>query len=134
MSDNQLPEGDPGRYEAVMGFHLAIWEPNFCQFRVKLGVQHMNRQGRPHGGVISSLIDSAGMFAGNKDPDGERRRKAVTVSMSCNFIGAAKGDELVCEGSVLKRGRSTFFSEARLLDGINGPLLASGQGAYKFLD
>jgi acyl-coenzyme A thioesterase PaaI-like protein len=54
--------------------------------------------------------------------------------MCCNFIGAAKGDELVCEGRVLKRGRSTFFSEARLFDGVNGPLLASGQGAYKFLD
>lgn len=133
MGSNQLPEGDPGRFEAVMGFDLAVWEPGFAQFRVKLGPQHMNRQGRPHGGVVSALIDAAGMFAGNTDPETGERLRAVTVSMSCNFVGAAKGGELVCEGRVLKTGRSTYFAEARLLDGEGGPLLATGQGAYKFL-
>ncbi len=134
MADgNLLPEGDPDRFEVVMGFDLAIWRPGFAQFRVKLGPQHMNRQGRPHGGVVAALIDAAGMFAGNTEADGVGRRKAVTISMSCNYVGSAKGDELVCEGRVLKSGRSTFFAEARLMDGDDGPLLASGQGAYKFI-
>jgi len=86
MSENFLPSGDPARFEAVMGFQLAIWEPGFCQFRVPLGPQHLNR-----------------------------------------------ADLLVCEGKLMKSGRSTFFAEARLLDGDDGALLASGQGAYKFL-
>ena len=134
MSENFLPSGDPARFEAVMGFQLAIWEAGFCQFRVPLGPQHLNRAGRPHGGVVSALIDAAGMFAGNKDAEAGHRRNAVTVSMACNFIGAAKGDLLVCEGKLMKSGRSTFFAEARLLDGDDGALLASGQGAYKFLE
>ena len=134
MSDNFLPSGDPARFEAVMGFQLAIWEPAFCQFRVPLGPQHLNRAGRPHGGVVSALIDAAGMFAGNKDGETGCRRNAVTVSMACNFIGAAKGELLVCEGKLMKSGSSTFFAEARLLDGDDGALLASGQGAYKFME
>lgn len=129
---NLLPEGDPNRFEVVMGFRLARQEPGFCQFRVTLGPEHKNRQGAPHGGIVSALIDAAGMYAGNLDEEGANLR-AVTVSMSCNFIAAAKGPELVCEGRVLKAGRSTYFAEARLLDGDDGPLLASGQGAYKYL-
>jgi len=132
-SDNLLPEGDPNRFEKVMGFELAIWEPGRSQFRVKLGPQHKNRQGAPHGGVVSALIDAAGMFAGNTHDETRERLRAVTVSMSCNFIAAPKGDTLVCNGRVLKSGRSTFFAEAFLTDGDDGPLLASGQGAYKFL-
>lgn len=134
MSDeNFLPEGDPRRFENVMGFELAVWRTGFAQFRVKLGPQHMNRSGVPHGGVISALIDAAGMYAGNHDHETGRPLRAVTVSMSCNFIGAPKGDELVCEGRVMKAGRSTFFADARLTDGDDGPLIASGQGAYKYL-
>lgn len=133
MADTEeLPEGDPGRFDVVMGFELAEWRPGYCRFRVVLGPQHMNRQGAPHGGVVSALIDAAGMYAGNADENGARI-KAVTVSMSCNFIGAAKGPELICEGRLLKAGRGTFFAEARLLDGLDGPLLATGQGAYKYL-
>ena len=130
---NLLPEGDPRRFEVVMGFDLAEQRPDYCRFHVKLGPQHMNRQGVPHGGVISALIDAAGMYAGNMDPETGDRLRAVTVSMACNYIGAAKGDELVCEGRMLKRGRGTFFAEARLTDGRGGPLLATGQGAYKYL-
>ena len=130
---NLLPDGDPERFEMVMGFDLAIWEAGHSQFRVKLGPQHKNRQGAPHGGVVAALIDAAGMFAGNTDPDTGANVKAVTVSMSCNFIGAPKADELVCEGRVLRSGRSMFFTESRLTDGDGGPLLATGQGAYKFI-
>lgn len=129
---NLLPGGDPGRFEHVMDFVLAEWRAGFAQFRVRLGPQHMNRNGAPHGGLVAAMIDAAGMYAGNIDADGNPLR-AVTVSMSCNFIGAAKGDELVCEGRILKAGRSTFFAEASLTDGDGGPLLASGQGAYKYM-
>lgn len=127
-----LPDGDPRRFEVTMGFELVDWRQGFCRFRVALGPQHMNRQGVPHGGVVSALIDAAGMYAGNANEAGERL-KAVTVSMSCNFIGAAKGGELICEGRLLKAGRGTFFAEARLTDGLDGPLLATGQGAYKYI-
>lgn len=129
---NILPEGDPNRFEKVMGFDLTRHEQGFARFQVELGPQHMNRQGRPHGGVISALIDAAGMYAGNMDADGAPLR-AVTISMSCNFIGAPKGSVLICEGRVMKSGRSTYFADARLTDGEGGPLLASGQGAYKYL-
>ena len=133
MDANALPEGDPNRFETVMGFDLVEHRPGFCRYRVALGPQHMNRQGRPHGGVVSALIDAAGMYAGNMDAETGATRRAVTVSMTCNYIGAAKGDVLVCEGRLLKAGRSTFFAEARLLDGPDGALLASGQGAYKYI-
>ncbi len=133
MSDNLLPDGDPGRFEVVMGFELDIWEHGRSRFRMKLGPQHLNRQGAPHGGVVAALLDAAGMFAGNTDAATGERRKAVTVSMSTNFIGAAKGPELICDGAVLKAGRTTFFAEARVTDGEGGALLASGQGAYRYL-
>jgi len=133
MTDaNALPDGDPRRFEVAMGFELVEWRQGFCRYRVKLGPQHMNRQGAPHGGVVSALIDTAGMYAGNGNAAGERLR-AVTVSMSCNFIGAAKGNVLICDGRLLRAGRGTFFAEARLTDGLDGPLLATGQGAYKYL-
>lgn len=133
MPDNLLPEGDPGRFEKVMGFELEVWEHGRSLFRMKLGPQHLNRQGAPHGGVVAALLDAAGMFAGNTDAKTGERLKAVTVSMSTNFIAGARGDELLCEGRVLKAGRTTFFAEARLTDGEGGALLASGQGAYRYL-
>ena len=130
---NILTDIDPASFDGVMDFRLTLWEPGRSEFQARLGPQHLNRNGAPHGGVVAALLDAAGMYAGNLSFETKQRVRAVTVSMSCNFIGALKGELFVCEGALLKAGRSTFFAEARLTDGPQGALVASGQGAYKYL-
>ena len=132
-SDNILSDIDPASFDGVMDFRLTVWEPGRSEFQARRGPQHLNRNGAPHGGVVAALLDAAGMYAGNLDFETRERVRAVTVSMSCNFIGALKGDLFVCQGALQKAGRSTFFAEARLTDGIDGPLVATSQGAYKYI-
>lgn len=92
---------------------------------------HRNRQDYIHGGVLMSLMDIAGIMAGCRG-SGESR-KAVTVNLSCNFLSTAMGKTVHAEGRVIRKGRSLFFCDCRVVDAATGKIYSTAQGAYKYL-
>jgi uncharacterized protein (TIGR00369 family) len=69
-----------------------------------------------HGGVISSVIDTAGAAAAWSNHDFNKGTRASTVAMSVQFVGAAKRSDLVCHARTVKRGRELVFTEITALD------------------
>ena len=77
---------------------------------------HYNPLGTVHGGVLSTMLDSAaGCAVHTTLPAGWGY---TSLDLSTRFLRPVTVDSglLRCEGTVLNRGRTTALAEARLLD------------------
>ena len=83
-----------------------------------------------HGGVISTLIDTAAAAAAWSTPDGSVPSAGITVGLSVEFLRAARGTGLRAVARVVKRGRSLCFVDAEVTD-PGGDLVAKGLVTYK---
>lgn len=132
MADFQardLTEGLNGE----LGFRLIDWRAGFAQISVDLDHRHKNRQGGLHGGTTATLIDAATGFCGVYEPDPEKRRGNVTVSLTVNFVGRAKTGTVICTAEVVRAGRRIYFAEARVHDS-DGNLVATADAVYAYTD
>jgi uncharacterized protein (TIGR00369 family) len=87
--------------------------------------------GMVHGGVIASLIDTVVvgplMSALDAPP-----RKLLTIDLHVHYFDAGVGEDLVAEGWVRRRGRTTAFVSAEV-ETVSGKLLAAGNMAYRIV-
>ena len=116
-----------------LGFRVVEWREGFAQLAVDIGERHQNRQGGLHGGVTAALIDAATGFCGIYEPDPEKRRGNVTVSLNVNYAGRPKGASLICTAELLRAGRRLYFSSALVHDDL-GNLVASAEAVYAYVD
>jgi uncharacterized protein (TIGR00369 family) len=85
-----------------------------------------------HGGLVAMLLDTAAGIA-VRSFSREKETPTVTVSMTVNYISAAKSDEVTATARITGGGRSLKFADAELRD-QDGTLLATASGAYKLLE
>src|SRR4029077_10750207 len=64
-----------------------------------------------HGGAISALIDIAATAAFWTGADLARNPRGTTIGFSVNFLAPARGQDLVAEAAVVRRGRSISVGE-----------------------
>lgn len=83
-----------------------------------------------HGGVISTLIDTAAAAAAWSTPDGSVPSAGTTVGLTVEFLRAARGTDLRAVARVIKRGSSICFIDAEVTDPA-GHLVAKGVVTYK---
>ncbi len=83
-----------------------------------------------HGGAISALIDTTATAAAWATDDIPENMRGTTVSLTVNFLAAAKGSDLTAEGRVIRRGRSLCYLEVDVSD-TNGVQVAKGLITYK---
>ena len=116
-----------------MGFRVVEWREGFARVAVDIDERHENRQGGLHGGVTAALIDAATGFCGIYEPDPEKRRGNVTVSLNVNYTGRPKGTSLICTAELLRAGRRLYFCSALVHDDL-GNLIASAEAVYAYVD
>ena len=129
FEDRDLTEGLNG----FLGFRLIAWREGFAQLAVDISDKRRNRQGGIHGGVTASLIDAATGFCGVYEPDPDKRRGNVTVSLNVNYVGRAKGDTLTCTAKIIRAGRRIYFASGEVHDEY-GNLVASAEAVYAYVD
>jgi uncharacterized protein (TIGR00369 family) len=83
-----------------------------------------------HGGVIASVLDTAGAAAAWSNHDFDKGTRASTVGMSIQYVGACRQSDLVCEARTVKRGRELIFTELTATDG-DGAVVAHGLQTYR---
>ena len=119
-------------FAKLVGYRLAVWQPDCAEIVLALEPRHLNRSGVPHGGVIATLIDAACGFAGCYCAVPGRVRRAMTLTMSTSFLGqAVAGDTLTAKARRTGGGKTVFFTRCDLVDG-QGQLIATGEAAYKY--
>lgn len=94
--------------------------------KVRLPVQPLfiNSVGVVHGGILSALADVA--MCNTVQPDENQLQKVVTVDLNVTFLKGAKGDELVADAKVVKKGKKLTHTECSIYD-EQGDLVARGK-------
>lgn len=83
-----------------------------------------------HGGVVATMLDSAGAAAAWSHHDFDRGTRASTVSMTVNYVGACRQSDLLCTALVVKRARELIFTEISATD-ADGRVVAHAVQTYR---
>lgn len=122
-----------GGFADLVGYELVIWEEDLAEVELTVAKRHLNRSGVMHGGVLTTLIDSACGYSGCYSPDGSQLRRAFTLSLSSNFVGAGQlGQRITARARRSGGGKSVFFADCEVRD-ESGRVIGSGQGAFKYI-
>lgn len=112
-----------------LGFHLDGLDDGRSQVRLAFQPHLGNSRGEVHGGTVSAIVDAAMSQAVRSLVD--LGAGVATMTMTLNFLAPAKG-EIICKGSVIKRGRSVMFTEAEVF-GEDGELACRASASYRIL-
>ncbi len=123
-------EGSSG-FREVLGFSLSTWELGRVVLNTTIAKQHLNRNGTVHGGVLSSLLDTAAGLSGTYCVAPGNIRRCGTISLNTQFISPVREGVMRAEGLQTGRGRKIFFAEARIFCGDT--LVATAQGSFRYI-
>lgn len=100
----------------------------------ELTADHLNRGGAIHGGFLAAFADiGCTGGAASAEPGGLDTNYGVTISLTTNFIAAAKAGRARCEAACVGGGRRTKTAEARIYD-VTGTLVAFATAAVRLVD
>lgn len=118
-------------FVALIGGKMEEWREGYVRLSIRLEPHHTNPHGVMHGGVVTTMMDSAlGAALGALRGEEARRRPHATIEMNASFLGSARpGDRIAVEGRVLRLGRTVAFGEAEARRG-DGALVAVARFAF----
>ena len=103
---------------ALMGAELIAVEPGYCAIALTPRPELFQQHGYVHAGIVGSIVDSAGGYAGyTLFPDD---CSVLTVEFKLNLLAPAAGDRLVAEGRVVKPGRTLAITQGEVHAEKNG--------------
>ncbi len=87
-----------------------------------------------HGGVLASMLDLTGALAAWAGHDPAKGMRASTVGLTVNFVGAARGNAIVANAQVRRRGKELSFCDVEILeDTAERRLVATGSMIYRIV-
>ena len=101
----------------LLGARISTVKPGLVEVRLAHRSELLQQHGLFHGGVTTTILDSAGGYAAFSlfRPGDE----ILTVEYKVNFIAPAIGEELIARGEVVKIGKSLSITrgEASVVKG-----------------
>ena len=99
-------------YGAFIGISIDDFSEGEVTCSVALRDHHLNNGGRVHGGVLTSLADTAaGAAVRTVRPDG---KLTATTDLSISFLRPPVGNQLVAVAEVLHAGKRLFRVEIEI--------------------
>jgi acyl-coenzyme A thioesterase 13 len=121
------PVPDPGPYLEHVGPVLADGDV----LGLRVAPHHLNASGMAQGGLLATLVDFAMGRAIRASADEERR--AATVSLTTDFLGAAnEGDFVEARTEVERLGGTLAFADCSLT--VDGREIVRGRAVFAVLD
>lgn len=117
---------------AGLGIVFERYEPDDVTIRLPFREDLTNDGTFFHGGVIASVMDTAGAAAAWSNHDFDKGSRASTVAMSIQYVGAAKKSDLVCHARAVRRGKELIFTEITATDS-DGRTVAHGVQTYRIV-
>ncbi len=115
-----------------LGIVIERWDPDEVTVRLPFRADLTNDGIYYHGGVIASVIDTAGASAAWSNHDFDKGARASTVAMSVQYVGACKQSDLICHGRAIRRGKELTFTEITATD-ADGNVVAHGIQTYRIV-
>ena len=119
-------------YLAGLGIVIERYEPDDVRLRLPFRADLTNDGTYYHGGVIASVMDTAGAAAAWSNHDFDKGARASTVAMSIQYVGACKQSDLLCTARAVKRGKELTFTEITATDAA-GAVVAHGVQTYRIV-
>lgn len=116
---------------AKLGAVLTHWDTERAVIELPVTDLHLNGIGVVHGGVIGTLIDTAGARAGLYCTVDGNKRSGMTVSLNVNLVDNISEGVLIAEARLRKAGKTIYVSSCDVHDG-NGNLLATGEVVCRY--
>ena len=127
MDDPLKPHGG---FADLVAYSLGAWREDEAEMHLEVDARHLNRSGVLHGGVLTTMMDAACGYAGCYSPEPGMPRRAFTLSLNCQFVGAAEvGARLTARARRTGGGKQIFFARAEIVD-QDGRLIAQGEGVF----
>jgi uncharacterized protein (TIGR00369 family) len=100
----------------TLGMTLADVDEGFAAFEVVPAEWHYNPIGTVHGGVLSTLADSALACAVHTTLAAGEAYTSLDLVMKFTRAATVDSGRLRCEGRVVTRGRRAATAEGRIID------------------
>lgn len=110
-----------------IGARLGRVSPGEVHIHLPMGPHVTQQHGYFHGGVTTTIADSAGGYAALTLLDGDT--EVLAVELKINLLAPAIGDELEAIGTVLRSGRTLTICrmDVYAVTGTDRKLVAAGQ-------
>ncbi len=131
MTAGDLIKDETGT-QRLIGYVIDVGQPD-KRARCTLSVtdHHLNRHNVLHGGIATTMLDSAMGATASLSVDPSGRAPFLTVSLTTQFVAAAtEKSKLIATGEIVSGGRSLLFVDGELRDG-SGRLIATATGVFK---
>jgi len=112
-----------GPYFELLDMKVRELGIGYSKMEVEIRKKHYNPFGAIHGGVYSSIIDSAAYWSAYCELD--EHVGFTTVDQSVNYLSMIREGKMIVEGKTKKIGQSVGLAEATATD-VNGKILAYG--------
>lgn len=119
-------------YIAGLGVRFERYEPDDVTVRLPFRADLTNEGTYYHGGVIASVMDTAGALAAWSNHDFDKGNRASTVAMTVQYVGACKQADLVCTATTVRRRKELTFTEITATD-PDGTVVAHGVQTYRIV-
>jgi uncharacterized protein (TIGR00369 family) len=97
---------------ALVGARIEAVEAGYCAIALAPRPEVSQQHGYVHAGIISTIVDSAGGYAGyTLFPEDS---SVLTVEFKLNLLAPAAGERLLAEGFVVKAGRTLTITRGEV--------------------
>jgi uncharacterized protein (TIGR00369 family) len=114
-----------------LGYRLVEWAENHAVVELNVEQHHRNRAGILHGGVLTTLMDTASGYSVCYCPVQGNVRKTLTLSLTTNFLGMAKEGLVRVVARKQGGGRKIVFTEA-IAYNADGDVIGTATGTFKY--
>ena len=114
-------------YFRLLGMEVVELAEGYARLIVPVEEKLNSLLGVLHGGVLSSLADSAVAMALRTII--EPTEKPVTIEMNINYLGLVQGDQAIAEARIISRGRTIAVGDVDITD-KSGRLVAKSRATY----
>lgn len=96
----------------TLGARLVTVAAGYCSIELVPSPAVSQQHGYVHAGAVSTIVDSAGGYAGfTLFPD---NASVLTVEFKINLLAPARGERLLAEGFVVKPGRTLMITRGEV--------------------
>jgi uncharacterized protein (TIGR00369 family) len=119
-------------FMGLLGISFDRYEPDDVVVRLPFHEQLTNDGEVYHGGIIATMLDTTGAAAAWSNHDFDRGQRASTVSLTVQYVGAARRSDLVCHATTVRRARELIFTEITAAD-ADGKVVAHAVQTYRIV-
>lgn len=131
MTTSPTSPPDMGAFGRHLGMQVVHWQQDEATVLLPIRPEFLNRSQVLHGGILTTLIDTAGGYAGTFCAYPGRVRRAFTLSMTTQFTGQASAGTLRAEARRRGGGRKIFYVDVEIYTDDDRSV-AFGSGTYRF--